>query len=162
MAAEKSVLAPRDPAASPGLTLFRATGIHSSDIRDASEGAPALLLLHSLWDDRKVVGMTKPSYESWFTPATVILAVPFAFLGTVATLLSLGIANNICVQIGLVLLIALSAKNAMLIAEMAQEGRAAGKTISNIGGGIHETNPAIGIARRDRFRSPRIRSIDLK
>jgi len=49
--------------------------------------------------------------------------------GTVAALLSLGIANNIYVQIGLVLLIALSAKNAILIVEMAREGRAAGKTI---------------------------------
>ena len=43
--------------------------------------------------------------------------------------MSLGIANNIYVQIGLVLLIALSAKNAILIVEMAREGRAAGKTI---------------------------------
>src|SRR6516225_83158 len=68
-------------------------------------------------------------YESWITPGTVILAVPLALLGTVAALLSLGIANNIYVQIGLVLLIALSAKNAILIVEMAREGRAAGKTI---------------------------------
>ena len=68
-------------------------------------------------------------YESWITPGTVILAVPLALFGTVAALLSLGIANNIYVQIGLVLLIALSAKNAILIVEMAREGRAAGKTI---------------------------------
>src|SRR5499427_869284 len=54
-------------------------------------------------------------YESWITPGTVILAVPLALFGTVAALLSLGIANNIYVQIGLVLLIALSAKNAILI-----------------------------------------------
>jgi HAE1 family hydrophobic/amphiphilic exporter-1 len=68
-------------------------------------------------------------YESWVTPGTVILAVPLALFGTVAALLSLGIANNIYVQIGLVLLIALSAKNAILIVEMAREGRAAGNTI---------------------------------
>jgi len=68
-------------------------------------------------------------YESWITPGTVILAVPLALFGTVAALFSLGIANNIYVQIGLVLLIALSAKNAILIVEMAREGRAAGKTI---------------------------------
>ena len=68
-------------------------------------------------------------YESWITPGTVILAVPLALLGTVAALLSLGMANNIYVQIGLVLLIALSAKNAILIVEMAREGRAAGKNI---------------------------------
>jgi hydrophobic/amphiphilic exporter-1 (mainly G- bacteria), HAE1 family len=68
-------------------------------------------------------------YESWITPGAVILAVPLALLGTVGALLGLGVANNIYVQIGLVLLIALSAKNAILIVEMAREGRAAGKDI---------------------------------
>ena len=68
-------------------------------------------------------------YESWITPVAVILAVPLALLGTVAALLALGADNNIYVQIGLVLLIALSAKNAILIVEMAREARAAGKEI---------------------------------
>jgi HAE1 family hydrophobic/amphiphilic exporter-1 len=68
-------------------------------------------------------------YESWITPVAVILSVPLALLGAVAALLSVGLANNIYVQIGLVLLIALSAKNAILIVEMAREGRAAGKDI---------------------------------
>ncbi len=68
-------------------------------------------------------------YESWITPLAVILGVPLALLGTVGALLAIGLANNIYVQIGLVLLIALSAKNAILIVEMAREGRAAGKSI---------------------------------
>jgi HAE1 family hydrophobic/amphiphilic exporter-1 len=68
-------------------------------------------------------------YESWITPLAVIFAVPLALLGTVAALLGIGLANNIYVQIGVVLLIALSAKNAILIVEMAREGRAAGKSI---------------------------------
>ena len=68
-------------------------------------------------------------YESWITPAAVIFAVPLALLGTVSAMLILGFANNIYVQIGLVLLIALSAKNAILIVEMAREHRAAGKSI---------------------------------
>ncbi len=68
-------------------------------------------------------------YESWITPGAVILAVPLALLGTVCALRGLGLANNIYTQIGLVLLIALSAKNGILIVEMAREGRAAGKTI---------------------------------
>ncbi|HTY42088.1 MAG TPA: efflux RND transporter permease subunit, partial [Thermoanaerobaculia bacterium] len=68
-------------------------------------------------------------YESWVTPAAVILGVPLALFGTVSALLGLGVANNIYVQIGLVLLIALSAKNAILIVEMAIEGRAAGMSL---------------------------------
>jgi HAE1 family hydrophobic/amphiphilic exporter-1 len=60
-------------------------------------------------------------YESWRTPAPVLLSVPLALVGTVGALLAVGLPNNIYVQIGLVLLIALSAKNAILIVEVAAE-----------------------------------------
>ena len=65
-------------------------------------------------------------YESWVTPGSVLFAVPLALLGTVAVLLGIGIANNLYVQIGLVLLIALSAKNAILIVEVARHLHAQG------------------------------------
>jgi HAE1 family hydrophobic/amphiphilic exporter-1 len=68
-------------------------------------------------------------YESWLTPLAVILAVPLSLLGPVAVLSILRIENNLYVQIGIMLLIALSAKNAILIVEVARERLAAGAGI---------------------------------
>jgi HAE1 family hydrophobic/amphiphilic exporter-1 len=68
-------------------------------------------------------------YESWSSPAAVILVVPLALLGTVIALLMRGFDNNVYTQIGIVLIIGLASKNAILIVEFAREQRAKGQAI---------------------------------
>ncbi|PKG81173.1 hydrophobe/amphiphile efflux-1 family RND transporter [Colwellia sp. 75C3] len=68
-------------------------------------------------------------YESWTIPFSVIAAVPLALFGAMLALYTVGMANNIYAQVGLVLLIGLSTKTAILIVEFAMEQRAAGETI---------------------------------
>ena len=68
-------------------------------------------------------------YESWTNPAAVILVVPLAMLGTVLALIARHFDNNVYTQIGLVLLIALAAKNAILIVEHGRELLAHGMPI---------------------------------
>jgi len=68
-------------------------------------------------------------YESWILPLSVILGVPLALLGTVGALTTLGAANNLYTQIGLILLIALGSKNAILIVEYARQRRAEGMEV---------------------------------
>ncbi len=68
-------------------------------------------------------------YESWTMPAAVIAVVPLAVLGVVIALSISGMDNNTYTQIGIVLLVALASKNAILIVEFASEQREQGKTI---------------------------------
>jgi HAE1 family hydrophobic/amphiphilic exporter-1 len=70
-------------------------------------------------------------YESWSNPFAVVLAVPMALLGSVIALFIGGMDVNIYTQIGLVLLVALASKNAILIVEFAREARVKGKSISD-------------------------------
>ena len=68
-------------------------------------------------------------YESWSLPMAVLLVVPLALLGTVAGLMLREFDNNIYTQIGIVLIIGLASKNAILIVELAAEQRAKGVSI---------------------------------
>jgi len=69
-------------------------------------------------------------YESWTNPLAVVLVVPLALLGTVIAVAIRGMDNNVYTQIGIVLLIALASKNAILIVEFAREQRARGKSVA--------------------------------
>jgi HAE1 family hydrophobic/amphiphilic exporter-1 len=70
-------------------------------------------------------------YESWLMPAAVIMVVPLALLGTVVAVAVRGMDNNIYTQIGIVLIIALASKNAILIVEFARELRQHGRSIND-------------------------------
>jgi HAE1 family hydrophobic/amphiphilic exporter-1 len=65
-------------------------------------------------------------YESWADPISVVLTVPLAVLGSALGLIIRGMDNNIYTQVGLVLLVALAAKNAILIVEFVRDERAKG------------------------------------
>ncbi|MES2952794.1 MAG: efflux RND transporter permease subunit [Pseudomonadota bacterium] len=67
-------------------------------------------------------------YESWSIPMAVILVVPVGVLGVLLATVMRGYANDVYFQVGLITIIGLSAKNAILIIEFAKDLQAQGKT----------------------------------
>ena len=67
-------------------------------------------------------------YESWTIPLSVILVVPLGVLGVVLATMLRGYSNDVYFQVGLITIIGLSAKNAILIIEFAKDLQAQGKT----------------------------------
>ena len=68
-------------------------------------------------------------YESWAMPVAILLVIPFGVLGAFLGLLLRGLDNNVYTQIGLIMLVGLAAKNAILIIEFAKIKREQGECI---------------------------------
>ncbi len=68
-------------------------------------------------------------YESWSVPLAVLLAVPLGILGTALATSMRGLANDVYFQVGLLTIVGLTAKNAILIVEFAKEGVEAGQDL---------------------------------
>ncbi len=68
-------------------------------------------------------------YESYFIPLAVILSIPFGLLGSFLFANFMGLENNIYLQVGLIMLVGLLAKTAILLTEYASQCRAAGMSI---------------------------------
>jgi HAE1 family hydrophobic/amphiphilic exporter-1 len=129
-----------------------APGVSSGQATDALEAAAANVLPEGMgyeWSgvtyQQKAAGNLAPiifslailfvylflaaQYESWSIPFSVLLTVPMAVLGAAVFTLVARMDNNIYTQIGLVLLIGLSAKSAILIVEFAKQLREEGKSV---------------------------------
>jgi len=66
-------------------------------------------------------------YESWRTPVAILLIVPFGVLGAAAAVAWRGLPNDVFFKVGLIVMIGLAAKNAILIAEFARQQEVAGR-----------------------------------
>jgi hydrophobic/amphiphilic exporter-1 (mainly G- bacteria), HAE1 family len=109
----------------PGMT-YQWTGLTLDEI----ESSGRALLIFGL--GILVVYLTlSAQYESFALPFIILLAVPMAVLGALGLVSMRGLSNDVYCQIGLVMLIGLSAKNSILIVEFAEQLRAKGRSIAD-------------------------------
>lgn len=105
----------------PGMA-FEWTNMAYQEKKSAGQGASVFVVAIFV-----VILILAALYESWADPLAVVMIVPLAILGSALGLLIAGLDNNIYTQVGLVLLVGLSAKNAILIVEFARDTKAQGK-----------------------------------
>ncbi|WMJ69030.1 multidrug efflux RND transporter permease subunit [Stenotrophomonas sp. 24(2023)] len=92
--------------------------------RESAAQAPWLLLLSML----VVFLVLAALYESWSIPVAVLLVVPLGLLGAVAAVLLRGMPNDVFFKVGMITVIGLSAKNAILIVEFARQLQRQGRS----------------------------------
>jgi HAE1 family hydrophobic/amphiphilic exporter-1 len=113
------------PLLMPGMT-YQWTGLTLDEI----ESGGKTLIIFGL--GLLVVYLTlSAQYESFALPFIILLAVPMAILGALGLIALRGMSNDVYCQIGLVMLIGLSAKNAILIVEFAEQMRRKGRSIAD-------------------------------
>ena len=93
--------------------------------KEAGTQAPMLLGLALLVVFLLLVAL----YESWAIPFSVMLIVPIGAIGAVAAVLVAGMSNDVYFKVGLITIIGLAAKNAILIVEFAKDLHASGKGV---------------------------------
>ncbi len=108
----------------PGNYQFEWTGMSREE--KESGGQTAFIILLSILF---VYFLLSGLYESYLLPLSILLSIPVGLIGVYAVINLVGLQNNIYVQVGLIMLIGLLAKNAILMVEYAAQYRKAGNSI---------------------------------
>jgi HAE1 family hydrophobic/amphiphilic exporter-1 len=108
----------------PGNYGFEWTGMSYEESQSGSQTI-LIFVLSILF----VYFLLSAQYESYILPWAVLLSIPVGLVGVFSVINLVGLQNNIYVQVGLIMLIGLLAKNAILIVEFAVQERKNGKTI---------------------------------
>jgi HAE1 family hydrophobic/amphiphilic exporter-1 len=120
---------------------FEFGGLTREESKSASSSSGLIYALVLLF----VYLLLSAQYESYILPLAVILSIPFGLMGTFVFAQMMDITNNVYLQIALIMLIGLLAKNAILIVEFALDRRKTGMTIVNaaIQGAVARLRPIL-------------------